>query len=560
MTSSDPGQPHRPRHRAPDADALSEGLPPMEIRSSDDVTWTVAVPESESKPAPEAVPVSEAVTDELPVLAVPPVVEAPSVDPVRFDPDPALTTEPEGPRHAVVPAPERAATPSTEHEHGHHAEKRGPQKRRPAAATTSKRRPRRRLSTGRRALRTVLVLGCVGVLAVTGLVWAGAYRMIGGFTLSHALGSGPRSSGGAENILLMGLDTRRDQNGDPLPQSILDELHAGTSDNGGYNTNTLILVHIPADKKNIVAYSIPRDDYVTVEGLDVSHAKIKEAYGRRKAAEEDELQADGVTDPSELEHRGREAGRAETIATVRRLTGVPIDHFAEVSLVGFYDLAQGLGGVDVCLNHSVHDDYSGADFPAGVQTLDGSQSVAFVRQRHGLDNGDLDRTHRQQAFLLSVLHKLQSVGTLSNVGKLNVTVRAAQKDVVISDGWNLPAWAASMNSVSGQHITFRTLPVKGYSTVDGQDVNVIDPSQIRSEVQRAFGVKQTPSPDADDDSTDDTTDAGSDTATSDGGWSEDGTDSQDTASPDSSPATDSATPPPDSGGAVTDRGGVPCVD
>ena len=52
---------------------------------------------------------------------------------------------------------------------------------------------------------------------------------------------------------------------------------------------------------------------------------------------------------------------------MRNLTGVPIDYFAEVNLAGFYDLTDGLGGVEVCLNHAVHDEYSGADFPAGAR-------------------------------------------------------------------------------------------------------------------------------------------------------------------------------------------------
>ena len=75
-----------------------------------------------------------------------------------------------------------------------------------------------------------------------------------------------------------------------------------------------------------------------------------------------------------LESKARESARAATIATVGRLVGVPIDHFAEVSLVGFYDLAQTLGGVEVCLNNPVRDSYSGAAFPAGRQKLTGGPS------------------------------------------------------------------------------------------------------------------------------------------------------------------------------------------
>ena len=198
----------------------------------------------------------------------------------------------------------------------------------------------------------------------------------------------------------------------------------------------MILVHVSADDK-VVAFSIPRDDWVPFTGVPgYNHIKIKEAYGLTKQYVEQKLINKGVSDQKELETKGREAARAATLNAVRKLTGVPIDYFAEVNLAGFYDLAKSLGGVDVCLKHAVYDDYSGADFPAGPQTLDAAQALAFVRQRHGLDNGDLDRTHRQQAFLSSVMHQLQDAGTFTNLDKLKSLMAVARKDVVLSSGWD----------------------------------------------------------------------------------------------------------------------------
>src|SRR5262249_17612660 len=150
----------------------------------------------------------------------------------------------------------------------------------------------------------------------------------------------------------------------------------------------------------VTAFSIPRDDYVTFNEVPgYKHIKIKEAYGLTKAHTEQKLINQGVNNQKELETRGREAGRAAALRAVRNLTGVPIDYFAEVNLAGFYDLTQSLDGVEVCFKRAVYDSYSGADFPAGRQTLDAEQALSFVRQRHGLENGDLDRTHRQQAFI-----------------------------------------------------------------------------------------------------------------------------------------------------------------
>ncbi|VDR37065.1 Membrane-bound protein lytR [Tsukamurella paurometabola] len=394
------------------------------------------------------------------------------------------------------------------------------------------------------------------VLAVTGTVWWSTNLVIGGFNVSRALAEAKvaKSTGGAKNILLMGLDTRRDQNGDPLPADVLQQLHAGTSDNGGYNTNTLILLHVPADGKKVTAFSIPRDDYVTFVGVESrKKGKIKEAYGTRKAEVEDELAASGVSDRRELESKARESARAATIATVGRLVGVPIDHFAEVSLVGFYDLAQTLGGVEVCLNNPVRDSFSGAAFPAGRQKLNAAQSLAFVRQRHGLADGDLDRTHRQQAFIAGVMVQLQKQGVFGDVRKLQSLIAVAQKDVVVSDGWDLQEFAQQAGQIAGTNLTFTTLPVLGYDTIDQQAVNLVDPKAIRAQVQKAFG-QSVPEPDDADETADGTESRAATPAPKPVGFT-----APRAPGTTAVPTTTAAGPVPDAG--TTLRGGeIPCVD
>jgi LCP family protein required for cell wall assembly len=333
-------------------------------------------------------------------------------------------------------------------------------------------------------------LGALVSVAAVGLTGAGyyvAHGALGGITVSDALApDDPRSSGDNMNILLIGLDSRKDQDGNDLPSSILKHLHAGDSDDGGYNTNTMILVHVSADNK-VVAFSIPRDDWVPFTGVPgYNHVKIKEAYGLTKQYVAQKLANQGASQ-KELETKGREAGRAATLRAVRSLTGVPIDYFAEVNLAGFFDLAQTLGGVDVCLNHAVYDSYSGADFPAGRQRLDASEVLSFVRQRHGLDNGDLDRTHRQQAFISSVMQELQAAGTFTNIDKLKNLMAVARKDVVLSAGWN-DDMIQRLGSLAGGNVEFRTLPVVRYDTIDGLDVNIVDPAAIKAEVAAAIGA------------------------------------------------------------------------
>ena len=339
--------------------------------------------------------------------------------------------------------------------------------------------------------RGLMTIASLAAVLLTGAGYWVAHGALGGITVSQALSAeDPRSSGSNMNILLIGLDSRKDQDGNDLPWSILKQLHAGDSDDGGYNTNTLILVHIGADDK-VVAFSIPRDDWVPFNGVPgYNHIKIKEAYGLTKQYVAQKLADQGASTQRELETKGREAGRAATLRAVRSLTGVPIDYFAEVNLAGFYDLAQTLGGVDVCLNQPVYDSYSGADFPAGTQRLNASEALAFVRQRHGLDNGDLDRTHRQQAFISSVMRELQQTGTFTDLNKLKALMAVARKDVVLSSGWNEDL-IQRLGALAGGNVEFRTLPVVRYDNIDGQDVNIIDPAAIKAEVAAAVGAAAT---------------------------------------------------------------------
>jgi LCP family protein required for cell wall assembly len=349
---------------------------------------------------------------------------------------------------------------------------------------------------GRTAAKTGVALLSALVLLVTGYGWRAYHALSGGLTKSSALaGSAATQSPGTDtNILIMGLDSRLDQNGNPLPADVLAQLHAGDSTDGGYNTNVLMLVHVPADNtagSRAQAISIPRDDYVTLPGAPdgVRKEKIKQAYGLAKDQRERELRAEGVTDRAELEQQGREAGRRETVETVRDfLGGVPIDHFVEVTLVGFYDLAKALGSVTVCLTGPTQDSYSGAKLVKGYQQLNAAQALAFVRQRRDyahpeLNFTDLDRARRQQAFLASAAYQLRGAGTLTDPGKLAALIDVASRDVVIDSGLDPLSFALHSPALLDGNITFTTLPVKDFSEVNGEAVNLVDLDEVRATVR-----------------------------------------------------------------------------
>ena len=340
-------------------------------------------------------------------------------------------------------------------------------------------------------------LSCVAaalVLAVSGFSYF-VVRDVSSIGGSHAINSGP--SIGAQNILLMGLESRTDWNGNVLPDDILNALHAGSRQGvlyegvGGNATNTLILIHIPAGGKKAIGFSIPRDDWVTFpqsyDGQTVG--KIDQAYGDALAEKESQVrQQNPGMSQNQVAFQGNEAGRAAAVATVESLTGVHVDHFAEINLDGFYELAKVLGGVQVCLNHPVPlDTYSGFYAKkSGYQHLNARMALAFVRQRHGLTNGDLDRTHRQQAFLDSVMQQLRTNGVLGDLTKINSLLSVAKQYVITDSGWNLLDFATQMRSLTSGNLSFHTLRVENYETIDGQSVNVVNVQYIQQVVHQTF--------------------------------------------------------------------------
>ena len=340
------------------------------------------------------------------------------------------------------------------------------------------------------------VLSCIAaslVLAVSGFSYfvVKDVSAIGG---SHAIVSGP--SIGAQNILLMGLESRTDWNGNILPNDVLKALHACNAAEiaagcGGNDTNTLILIHIFANGGKAVGFSIPRDNWVTFPTAYDGQAegKVDQAYGLALAAEENQLRTqDPGMSQDQVAFQGNEAGRAAEVATVEQLTGVHIDHFAELNLDGFYELAKVVGGVEVCLLHPVpYDPYSGFSAAhAGYQHLDAKQALAFVRQRHGLANGDFDRTKRQQAVIDSVTKQLRDDGVLGDLTKLNDLLSVAKQYLITDAGWNLLDFISQMRGLSLGNVTFRTLPEVAPITIDGQDANEINVAQIQQIVQEAF--------------------------------------------------------------------------
>jgi LCP family protein required for cell wall assembly len=252
----------------------------------------------------------------------------------------------------------------------------------------------------------------------------------------------------AQNVLLVGLDEQ------------------GTAD-------SIVLAHLGQDG-TASAVSLPRDSLVNVPGYGLR--KLNSAYvqARTDALAQGHDQADAD-----------EAGARMLSTTVQDLTGVGVDHYAVIDMAGFDRLSTAVGGVAVCLNAPSSDSLSGAAFPAGLQKVAGPTALAFLRQRRGLPNGDLDRIVRLQAFLRSLVHQVLSGPTLTDPRALATLLDTVRDNVRVDPGWDLLAFAAQLREVHPSSLRLETIPIADMQaqTANGAYGIGLAPDQVRSFVQ-----------------------------------------------------------------------------
>jgi LCP family protein required for cell wall assembly len=274
--------------------------------------------------------------------------------------------------------------------------------------------------------------------------------------------------GDAQNILLIGNDTRAG-----ATRAELKALHTGR-DKSTANADTMMLLHVPAGDGRPTLVSFPRDSWVSIPG----HGK-----GKINSAYPDGYNAAKTAGRSET--AAQSAGIVLTIKTIHALTGLYIDHYMQVNLLGFYRISEAIGGITVCLNHAQNastdrDDfgsgYSGIDLPKGVSVIKGVQALAFVRQRHGLPHGDLDRIKRQQYFLKAAFQKLTSAGALLNPFKLRDMLTAVGSSLLIDSKLDLISLARQFESLTSGKINFATIPNNGPQLIypDGVETSIVE--------------------------------------------------------------------------------------
>jgi LCP family protein required for cell wall assembly len=330
--------------------------------------------------------------------------------------------------------------------------------------------------------RTIISLLSVAVFTLTAYGWQFVDSVQNNLTTTDLFDveAGAPPLDGAVDILLVGMDSRTDAQGNPLPQEVLDMLHAGV-EQGDRQTDTIILVHIPQDGTSATAISFPRDSWVDIAG-GYGQSRINSAFAYAYNDTVSTLTAQGETDQDSIEEQAKVAGRKNLIETIETLVGRPgmIDRYAEVNLGSFYEVTKAIGGIEVCLNNPAKEIKSGINLPAGLQEIEGVQALAFVRQRQGLPRGDLDRIQRQQAFLSGLARKVLSKDVLLSPSRLSELIGAVQRSVVISKDWDLLEFANQMRGLTGGSIEFHTVPVVGDMVVGTAQVLEVDPMQVKT--------------------------------------------------------------------------------
>ncbi|NWF29353.1 LCP family protein [Streptomyces sp. PKU-EA00015] len=315
---------------------------------------------------------------------------------------------------------------------------------------------RRRAGRGRRLRRTIGLVLLVLLLAAGGTAWwlySSLDANIKAVDLNQAIGDDrpQKLPTTGRNLLVLGSDSRAGSNSG---------LAGGNP--GGARSDTALMIHIPEGRSSAVAVSIPRDTLVTRPEC---------------------LESDGSTLPSRQRVMFNSvyslAGPACVVKTVEKMSGVRMDHYLEIDFAGFKDLVDAIGGVTVEVDEPIRDTSSGLDIGAGSHRLDGTESLAFVRTRHGVGDGsDLGRIGLQQQFLVALLSEVKKQDLLGSPSKTYTIADAATKslttDSELASLTALADFARSMKGVDPASMETLMLPVR-YDTQDPNRVVAAEP-------------------------------------------------------------------------------------
>ncbi|MER5684380.1 LCP family protein [Streptomyces sp. NPDC002205] len=246
--------------------------------------------------------------------------------------------------------------------------------------------------------------------------------------------------GDGTNYLVVGSDSRAGMSAEDKKR-----LHTGSA--GGKRTDSMMILHDGSNGPTLI--SLPRDSNVEIPSYKGSDSgKLYPGRGRFT-----KLNAAYAEDGPEL-----------LVRTVEFNTGLHIDHYVEIGFGGFAKIVDAIGGVELDIPKAFKDKNSGADFQAGKQTLNGEQSLAFVRTRYAFAGSDLDRTKNQQKFLAALASQTATPSTILNPFKLYPTMGAGLDTLIVDKDmslWDLGNMFFAMKGVTGGDGKSMNMPISG---------------------------------------------------------------------------------------------------
>jgi len=253
------------------------------------------------------------------------------------------------------------------------------------------------------------------------------------------------AEGEALNILLAGAD-----NGDSEAPSIEQALDNGEWSAGLYRSDTIMLLHIPADRSRAYVVSIPRDSYVRI-------------YDETGAP----------TDKHKVNYAFSVYGPSGYVSTIEHLTDIRMDHLAIIDWAGFKDVVDALGGVRLYVPETVRDDSQKYTYQQGWHEYGGELALRYVRSRYALPEGDFDRNRRQQNFLRAMLDKMATMGAMSDFPTFLSTAKAITSNLTIDQDWSngdMRDLGWGMRGIRKDDVTFLEAPInqkRPFGTVEG---------------------------------------------------------------------------------------------
>jgi len=306
---------------------------------------------------------------------------------------------------------------------------------------------RKRPRTGKRhVLRWVAVAAVVIVGAGTltaYLKYRAVYDSITRVTVpGQALGHRPPVySTTSLNILVYGDDSRKGLT--PHEQYVL-----RTGNVQSDNTDTIMIVHISPGRHLVTAMSIPRDTMVPVYECDSGPG-----YAGQQADPGSEVMINSLLEIG---------GPTCLWKTVEQATGIRINHFIGIGMLGMVKVVDDLGGVNVCVPFNVNDPVSGLDLKSGEQHINGIQALAFWRTREDIGTGsDLERIQRDQFMSAQVVKGVLGSDLLSNPIELLSVITDAAASMTTDSGMtvsDLVQIAESFHNLSSKNVQFIIVP------------------------------------------------------------------------------------------------------